>query len=1817
MKSAWFYAFLWIIGMVVAVPSATKVELHGIEPNAGPLSGGTRVLVRGTDFTNMDTLYPNPKWRFGRDDKIVSGSYIKCTPEPKKIWEMEPPTSAKTLTCIQCEMAPPGFKSEIIPFTVSLTGDFSDISNSLSYRYYTDVVITAIYPKYGEKDGGTKVEVWGEHFLNFDQFTRCGFGSKTVPAVFVNSNYMYWISPPSDVIEQSIPFIITLNGQQNSKDKMKFWYYNKPSIRSISPNKGPEDGGNEIIINGNNFDPFRFYDISNYNDTFCNFEGLKKMPATVIDSTKISWNAPSSFKQKGTVVEVTLNNQQYTDDKVAYSYYTPPYVFDIDPRQGPIKGNTEVTLTGTNFKENSVIKCMFGDQIIEGKFVTVHKVKCVSPPHGKAEFVPIKVSFEKDLWSSGQIKYLYYDQPSIKSIEPSCGPESGYTQITVYGANFVNLGIGKVHWVFNNTVHMNATVIEHDIIKCDSPPVKGLGGRGTKFYDLQITLDGTMYGGPPQRFTYYKDPELIGITPTMGPIDGGTEISIFGSGFKQPASWNMTVKFGNLYTRPIKYTDSEIKLKTPPIDDPDIAEISVALNGQQFIHETDNYSEDQNIFYYYDSPTIFDFKPERGLSNGGTVVRIRGKGFLPKRYENGAFVDSPVFVRMLESKTFKALGPTVEAEYVTDEVVQWTTPPAPAGTKGIISLSLNNHQFLELYRKGYDYAFEYLSSPIVNSIDPEFGEVKHSQNTIISVHGQNFDWENDDWSSVKCRFGEDPDAIVVKGKRVSTDLIQCPLPNYPQPEILDVEVSVNGVDFSNDKKQFGFYDPFVLHASPILISTTGSTKLEIKGFGFVDSSKYGKLKALYDNDAGEYYWSDDKKNKWVMDAKYVDKNKLIAQTVPMDTISTKSNKKVKAFDPINVEISVYDDKFTSNHIKVYYYEEPEYSSTDPQSASANLETSVFIETDFKSSKNNMELFTDYGNFKWRFSSVSRSKVMYADGEAVTYPFQAGADPTHIKWDTPIWPLNGSGSGEKVKLDVTWNGYDYSGNFDFTFTNQKSQNRASNGVSTYKSAGYKISNNKYVDSSATQIPNNHRNMNTQDTFNLLSQKSPFVSSKLNFEYNKDGLSILENRASSFDHPSNYITLADNTYYKQPTIKNIHPHGGPLKGGTPIVIEGADFEYLPEYGIIPHCQIGDKIVEAKFESTVRIICTSPPGTDIDSKIPIKISNNGEAFTETGKYFHYYKDPEIKGIQPTSGPSTGGTTVRITGDQFSDLSYEDEFLCRFQPLNRDIPPKTSQANYLNSNTIICTSPSGFGNVDSVNVDLSLNGVDFYSTNQIFRYYTIITYNPKSGPTDGSGQSVKVIGQGFKDDGNIKCRLDKTEYKPIKVSWTEITCPVVPAKQGLSFFGKVPFDLSINGEEWHSQPDGYYYYEQPTITDIYPKSGPSVGHGKVKISGSKFRSDFSTSAVAWKVGDYYGNAKVINSNTLEWELPYVPLTSNESRYLAQVSLNNNTWTDTNSNIYYVPYGIDHITPNSGPSIGGTDITVFGTGFSEANRVSCRFGISGDYTVVTGKALSSDKLIWRSPVEFNLPRQSSFPFSVPFSIALNEEEYNPWTENSQRFRFYEQPVISKWTPRKIEMGTERDVYVFSNENTEFIEPIPIQGVQYTDYGIMCKFGVYGTTQGSLVNSTLIRCPSPTDSESPENIDMSYVILSVALNSQNFNDNESQWEFTFTGTGTTSSFWPWIIGILLALMILIFVILCIAAIVQRNALTQPRRALGPNYEREAPHVLNKRPRGVPVGPMVYDTDFRAERSLPRGTDRMTNRPDMRANDPNNQQRKRF
>ena len=67
-----------------------KLTVASIEPEGGPTTGNTRVLVRGGPFKDLEAVYPHPKCKFGKYDMIVDATYVLCTTAPTRIEELEP-----------------------------------------------------------------------------------------------------------------------------------------------------------------------------------------------------------------------------------------------------------------------------------------------------------------------------------------------------------------------------------------------------------------------------------------------------------------------------------------------------------------------------------------------------------------------------------------------------------------------------------------------------------------------------------------------------------------------------------------------------------------------------------------------------------------------------------------------------------------------------------------------------------------------------------------------------------------------------------------------------------------------------------------------------------------------------------------------------------------------------------------------------------------------------------------------------------------------------------------------------------------------------------------------------------------------------------------------------------------------------------------------------------------------------------------------------------------------------------------------------------------------------------------------------------------------------------------------------------------------------------------------------------------------------------------------------------------------------------------------------------------------------------------------
>lgn len=118
------------------------------------------------------------------------------------------------------------------------------------------------------------------------------------------------------------------------------------------------------------------------------------------------------------------------------------------------------------------------------------------------------------------------------------------------------MGHDKAVCVFNKTILTNATIMDSETIKCDSPSILNEHGyskiaNSLVWYDFMISIDGGReLAGPSQRFAYYRDPKITDIQPNSGPVSGGTKVKVVGSGFTQEAVCNKTLRFSVFEVKP-------------------------------------------------------------------------------------------------------------------------------------------------------------------------------------------------------------------------------------------------------------------------------------------------------------------------------------------------------------------------------------------------------------------------------------------------------------------------------------------------------------------------------------------------------------------------------------------------------------------------------------------------------------------------------------------------------------------------------------------------------------------------------------------------------------------------------------------------------------------------------------------------------------------------------------------------------------------------------------------------------------------------------------------------------------------------------------------------------------------------------------------------------------------------------------------------------------------------------------------------------------------------------------------------------------------
>jgi hypothetical protein len=173
--------------------------------------------------------------------------------------------------------------------------------------------------------------------------------------------------------------------------------------------------------------------------------------------------------------------------------------------------------------------------------------------------------------------------------------------------------------------------------------------------------------------------------------------------------------------------------------------------------------------------------------------------------------------------------------------------------------------------------------------------------------------------------------IYTKATYLSDKTLKCPVPKLSRPDTVDVEISLNGHDWTHDQVKYSYYDAFVLDIHPKIGRMEGGTEVSILGYGFADTGDELRVRLGSDDEPLQCSTSPNCE----FPATYVNDREIRFSTPPATTITCQYSGRCINTDPIDVEVSLYNHAYTNNHIKFQYILEPEYTHLDHPVGGAN------------------------------------------------------------------------------------------------------------------------------------------------------------------------------------------------------------------------------------------------------------------------------------------------------------------------------------------------------------------------------------------------------------------------------------------------------------------------------------------------------------------------------------------------------------------------------------------------------------------------------------------------------------------------------------------------------------------------------------------------------------------------------------------------------------------------------------------------------------------------------------------------------------------
>ncbi|WP_428152141.1 putative Ig domain-containing protein [Brevundimonas sp.] len=201
-----------------------------------------------------------------------------------------------------------------------------------------------------------------------------------------------------------------------------------------------------------------------------------------------------------------------------------------------------------------------------------------------------------------------------------------------------------------------------------------------------------------------------------------------------------------------------------------------------------------------------------------------------------------------------------------------------------------------------------------------------------------------------------------------------------------------------------------------------------------------------------------------------------------------------------------------------------------------------------------------------------------------------------------------------------------------------------------------------------------------------------------------------------------------------------------------------------------------------------------------------------------------------------------------------------------------------------------------------------------------SITSLSPTSGSAAG-GNSVTITGSNFSASGNAVTFGGNTASITSQ-SATSITV-TAPAHAA----GAVDVVVTTADSQTATATNGYTYAAAPTVTSAAPSSGPTGGANTVVLTGTNL-----TGTTAVSFGGNPATGFTVNSAT---QITATAPSGSAGTVSISVTTGGGTGTLTNGYTYVTAPTVTSVAPTSGPTAGGTSVTITGTNLTGATAVA------------------------------------------------------------------------------------------------------------------------------------------------------------------------------------------------------------------------------------------------------------------------------------------